>query len=424
MRRYFGICPAASLAALACAIGTACESSAPSSPEIDAAGPAPLVEATPEFGIAPLSGYLRLTPPNGSSGWRYRVEPISTEPRAWEGVVDTPDSIPFRITEPGIHAIRVELEGPDGPVIVEARVIVSDPTTDFEILAQRPIAGLLETPEGIAIDPEGRWLYVAGYEEGRILRLDAGTLEVDGSIQLRYGVEGLSITPSGDRLVAVHQLRALSVVRLPSLELEWEDWGSGRFFAHALDDRNALVSGLALTLVDLDRRKVVTSAGGDNAWHFALDRTAQQVALVYGPDVEIRALPSLALLRSFAEIGYVLQLAFDPLEGKLYAMTSDRFLVLDSVTGKLLDTVTVGLGCRYCAANPVTTFASGRYVAFERTGAVDIVDTTLDLPRYRFASPTPVGHGPSAVAAVPDSDVLYVLGGPARAIYKLRVRNP
>jgi hypothetical protein len=81
----------------------------------------------------------------------------------------------------------------------------------------------------------------------------------------------------------------------------------------------------------------------------------------------------------------------------------------------------------YCVANPVVKFASGRYIAFERGGAVMVVDTGPDLPRYRF---NPGGYDelyaltpPAGVAAHPDSDVLYVLG-PAGRLFKIRVRNP
>ena len=78
-------------------------------------------------------------------------------------------------------------------------------------------------------------------------------------------------------------------------------------------------------------------------------------------------------------------------------------------------------------ANPVVTFASGRYIAFERGGAVIVVDAELGVPRYRF---DPGGYDelyvitpPAGVAADRHSDVLYVLG-PAGRLFKIRVRNP
>lgn len=413
-----------SLALLAATLAAACESSAPSSPGLDALGPPPLVEATAPFGIPPLSGYLRLTPPGGSSGWRYRVDPITTEPQAWTGVLDAPDSIPYRLEEAGIHTIRVELEGPQGVVVVEERVIVSDPAVDFEIVAQRPIDGLLDFPEGIAIDPEERWLYVGDYRDGRILVLDAATLEVHDSIRVRPHVEGLSITPDGSRLVAVHELPFVSVVKLPSMQLEWESAEFGRFYPIALDERTALLSGRELSLVDLARGQRLAEPEGLDFGHLALDPAGQRVAVANGLSIEIRALPSLAVVQSPPAAGPAELLAFDPAGDRLYAIRGDRFLVVDLATGTVADSLSLGLGCAFCAANPVATFGSGRWIAFERTGAVDVVDTALERPRFRLASRTPVGPGPSGVAARPDSDFLYVLGGPARAIYKLRVRNP
>jgi hypothetical protein len=69
------------------------------------------------------------------------------------------------------------------------------------------------------------------------------------------------------------------------------------------------------------------------------------------------------------------------------------------------------------------SFASRRYVAFELGGAVMVVDTTLDLPRYRFGLRGYDYDEPSGVAAHPDYDILYVLG-PAGRFFKLRLRNP
>lgn len=412
------------LAAVPLVILAACYStSPPSSPEVDAAGPAPAVEATPEFGAVPLAGWLRFVPAAETSGWRWRVDPITTEPRAWEGVIDGPDSIPFRFEVPGIHTIRVELEGPAGPVVVEKRVIVTDPETDFEILAQRSIAGIVTNPEGIAIDPGGRWLYVGGYVGGQVARLDAETLEPLDVAMFHFNVEGLSVTPSGDRLVAIHSHSSgrVSVIRLPELELEGEIRPLKGFFAQALDDGRALVSGAAFAMVDLERREPIAELGGFNYWHFAVEPAGQRVAVVEGGTIQIRSLPSLSLMRTIEGL-YASQLAFDPHEDKLYTIEGDRFRVFDPATGASLASVDLGLGCGYCSANPVATFAGGRYVAFERSGAVDIVDTGLDLPRFRFDSPGSA-RGPAGVAALPDSDVFYVLGGPAMAVYKLRVRD-
>ena len=398
-------------------------STPPSSPDASlATGPPPVVEITPGFGASPLSGFVRLIPAASSEGWRYRVEPITTEPQAWRGVVDGPVSIPFRIEESGIHTIRAEFEGPDGPVTVEERVIVSDSEADFEVLAQRPLAGIVDYPEGIAIDPEGRWLYVAGYRYGQIARLDAHTLEVQDRTTIQPHVAGLSITPDGDRLVAVHELPHVSVLRLPDLELAWESPRFGRFFSYALDERRALLSGRELRLVDLDRREAIAEAGGLNFWHFAVDPAGQRVAVIEGESVEIRTLSSLSLIRRIPGF-YGQALAFDPHEDKLYVMTDDRLLVIDPSTGTTLVSIVLDRGCVFCSANPVATFASGRYVAFERSGAVDIVDTELDLPRFRFDGGHPPGSKPAAVAALPESDVFYVLGGPEMAVYKLRVRR-
>jgi outer membrane protein assembly factor BamB len=102
-----------------------------------------------------------------------------------------------------------------------------------------------------------------------------------------------------------------------------------------------------------------------------------------------------------------------------------RFLALDPSTGEVITSMSLGgSGCGiFCVANPVVTFASGRYIAFELGGAVIVVDTALDLPRYRFDLGGDDYDEPSGVAAHPDSDILYVLG-PAGSLFKIRLRSP
>jgi hypothetical protein len=65
-------------------------------------------------------------------------------------------------------------------------------------------------------------------------------------------------------------------------------------------------------------------------------------------------------------------------------------------------------------------------VAFELGGTVSVVDTAIDHPRYRFDPGSLAFGGPSGVAAHPESDILYVLGGntPTWRLYKIRLRNP
>lgn len=418
----------------------ACDSSrSPIAP--DASGPAPLVEFDVTFGEPPLIGSLRLTPYPTTLGWRYRVDPDAPGEDAQEGILEGPVSIPYRYESLGSHRVRVELTGPDGPVLIEKRLVVVDPASDFEVLDLLPVEEIWPdastlNPEGIFLEAWGQALYVANYGTGEVVRVDAQTFDLvpDYGARLSPSVEGLAITPSGTRLLAAHKYSLLSVAWLPDPALTWVKEGVGESFVGVIDESHALVSGFPLVIVNLDQRAIEHEAGAFRAGHFAIDRSRGQVFVAdrTNHSIHVLVLPTLAGIRTLQlDDFHPTQVALDSDDDKVYVMARDDggqgwFLVLDAVDGTRLATLSIGSGAcsGYCVANPVATFGGGRYVAFEQSSSVLVVDTDTDRPRYRFGSP-PVGvaGGPAGVAALPDSDLLYVLGGPYEALTKIRLRG-
>jgi DNA-binding beta-propeller fold protein YncE len=391
---------------------------------------------------------LRLVPAEPGADWRYRIETIPAGTLEREGPVEGLVAIPYRFDVPGVHFVRVELAGPEGDVVVQKAIVVIDPESDFEILAQRPIdeiwpVGENESPEGIVMDPSGQWLYAAQYRSGELVRIDPQTLEVVGRVVLGPQLEGLAVDPTGDRLFGIHKNAGLSVVDLASLTSVHLDDASG-YYIKVVDASQALFGGNALLgRVNLDTRE--THWESLAAGHFSVFPDGDRfVSFVYSSSssgvpesgsLEIFSLPGLAPLLSIPLENLVdaVHVAVDPTGDLIYALgqtdSEVRFLTFDATTGEAITSMSVaGSRCGiYCVANPVVKFASGRYIAFERGGAVMVVDTGPDLPRYRF---NPGGYDelyaltpPAGVAAHPDSDVLYVLG-PAGRLFKIRVRNP
>ena len=431
--------------ALAPAFVTCTSDTGPSSPDAPADPPSVTVDF--DFGEAPLAGTLRLLPAEQSAGWRFRVETFPSGTLEREGPLDGLVAIPYRFEVPGVHIIRIELAGSEGDVVVQKTIVVIDPESDFEILAQRPIEeiwpeGENESPEGIVMDPAGRWLYAAQYRSGELVRIDPETLEVMGRVVLGPQLEGLAVDPTGDRLFGIHKNAGLSVVDLASLTSVHLDGFSG-YYIELTGASQALFGGNGqLGRVNLDTREIHWTSLA--AGHFAVFPGGDRfVSLVYSSSsgipeyssLEILSLPGLEPLLSIPleDLVDAVHVAVDPAGDLIYALgqrdSGVRFLAFDAATGEVVTSMSVaGSRCgSYCVANPVVTFASGRYIAFERGGAVIVVDTGLDLPRYRF---DPGGYGeldvltpPAGVAAHPDSDVLYVLG-PAGRLFKIRPRNP
>lgn len=431
------------LLALLGSLSPSCRSDGPSGPP-QPSGPAPAVLVDVAFGEPPVVGTLRIVPAAGTVGWRYRVDPIPPGTEGHEGPLENGVAISYRFDVPGVHVIAVELTGPDGPVILPRSVVVIDPESDFEVLAERPVDEIWPAaedifPEGIVMDPEGRWLYAANYRGGELVRIDPETFEVVDRVVLGPQLEGLAITPSGDRLFGIHKGAGLSVVDLGSFAATHFD-GLGGFYIVALDESHALFGGNGdLGRVNVDNGEIERASLSGGGGHFSIFPDGTRVVSVVHPalggpehhSLEILSLPSLAPIRSIPleEISDPHHVAVDPSGDAMYVFgkgdSGVRFLVLDPSSGEVITSMSVGgPACRgYCVANPVVTFASGRYIAFELGGTVTVVDTALDLPRYRFDLGANEFEAPSGVAALPDSDILFVLG-PVGRLFKVRLRNP
>jgi DNA-binding beta-propeller fold protein YncE len=164
--------------------------------------------------------------------------------------------------------------------------------------------------------------------------------------------------------------------------------------------------------------------------HFDLNPTGELVAVVNYTtrSVDVLGASFLTRIRSiFLEEYDLLYVAFDPREEKLYVTgvgrdSKGRFLVLDLISNLVLESISLGPLGSGDSYNPVAVFADGRYVAFDYGGSVVIVDTDLDLPRYRFEPPGGDVILWNSVTALPNSDLLYVLSGPRGTLSKVRIR--
>lgn len=390
------------------------------------AGPAPIVSASLGFGESPVEGFLYLRPSESTTAWTYSVD-VDEDGRAdHQGILEGEIGFAYRFAAPGVHRIRVSLEGPGRNETSEVPVVVNDPNA-VQILVQRDIDGSDPDAifEGIAVNRAGTALFVGDFVHSRIHQLDPVDLATTGpplelrraEFEPRGGAEGLSITPSDSILLVAHKYFAFSVVGIPSMEIRRSLQMEGEFFIEALDETTALSIGRTeVVLVDTRTGESIRRLGLPTTRHFA-SHPAGRVAVLDGhgppPTLHIVSLPELEEVGHvpLPQLEFANIVAFDPAGDRVYVVGSDSerraiFVLIDVATTRVL--MTMSLGSRHCimfwVANPVATLAGGRYVAIEQADGVYFIDTALDLPRFHAL----VGR---SVAASPVENEVFSLEG-------------
>jgi hypothetical protein len=406
------------------------------------------------FGDAPVEGLLYLLPGLDGIGTLYTVDLDEDGAPDHSGVLERALGFSYRFEAPGPHRIEVNFSGPGGTQTIERWVVVNDLSV-VQLLARTKVDPDAEEGtsfEGIAVDPGGEHVYVANYRGGSLSQLVASDLsEIARLDSIPYSIEGLSITPSGDLLVAAYKYGHVSVVAVPSMAvLHHHERSVGSFFVHALDDRLALFSGRSqLTLFDTQTGQIIDVANRMDgnplyAWHFDVspDGTTAAVAGRHFDPRNTVSLVELLSLRTVKEIeipvvDHVVNVANDPHEARLYILGNElepsedggnylsagHFVVVDMDTGAVLRDLPLGPSyCGvYCVANPVARSRSGRYVAMEWNGGSFIIDTSIDLPISRVGVYGYSGYGFS-VAASPLEDVFFFLGANGD-VFKVGLRH-
>jgi sugar lactone lactonase YvrE len=412
-----------------------CDSSAPTEPGPGPSGEVPTVSLSLQFDDGPLDGVVRLRPPAGSIRWEYSVD--LDEDGSWDsqGRLERTLGWAYRFELPGVHAIRIRLEGPADTLNVERLVVVNDPSKiRIEATGQvEPLDRSFAGFEGITISPDGKDVFVGDFSGGTIFRVDRGTLEVRDTVEVGYGVEGLDVSDSGEFLFVAHKW-AIAAFRLDLPEMEPASPAQGpplqNFFVRALDDERALFGGDApLVLYDMAAGMIVARAhlpDGEEilrSAHFAVfpDGSAVAVADPSGVDdpsdsgtLRVLSLPDLAAQHVWEspEGIWAAKLAFSRDGSRLFALTYEHLYVLDARTGTVAMSFVVGPRPGLSVANPVALSRDGRFLAYAAWSGVLIVDVERGIPLYEL-------DGSASVTTDPTVDSGFVLldgGGGLRRI--------
>ncbi len=115
----------------------ACDDSreGPLEPPVLPQGPAPSVEVSLGFGNVPVEGEIFLSPPPGSSHWRYAIDLDEDGETDHEGTLRLGIGFRYRFTTPGIHTIHTILTGPEGRTVEVKSLVVANDEGPIRILA-------------------------------------------------------------------------------------------------------------------------------------------------------------------------------------------------------------------------------------------------------------------------------------------------
>jgi YVTN family beta-propeller protein len=151
---------------------------------------------------------------------------VSDEHGRQEVVIDVPSSTAERPVQLGGEAGNTQYDSIGNRVWVAVQtrneLVAIDPLSDSVVL-RVPVPGI-EHPHGFHVDPEGRFIYVTGEENGRVGVLDLGTTRVVHTYPVGEEPDVLAMDPARRRLfvaaesgvISAFDVRGDSLVALPS----------------------------------------------------------------------------------------------------------------------------------------------------------------------------------------------------------------
>lgn len=303
-----------------------------------------------------------------------------------------------------------------------------NPRVSFPKPFQTNIIPVGTGPEGVAVSPDGRKVYVANKTAGTVSMVNTATNQVIGTVNLSVSVQGLAINPDNRRLyivagdagsgfVSVRDSANLAQVDIIPLSPRGGTQPNPQGIAVSPDGRLLYFSdnhdGGAITILDIATKTTVNSIArgpGTIPLGIAPSPDGQHVYFAFtGPtgqtgQVAVYDLSSNSVTGTFNVGSRPVGIAVTPDAGKVYVSNEldNSVTVFNAVTSDPPTTTLVGMTPAGVAISPD---GSRVYVANRGSGTVTVLSTTTD---QIDGIPITVGSQPSGIVITPDGKRAYV----------------
>lgn len=269
-------------------------------------------------------------------------------------------------------------------------------------------------PTGVAVSPDGDYVYVSNRQDGTVSVIDTGSDSVAATIPVGDDPLEVAVSPDGDHVYVTSLLDgAVSVIDTETDSVTTIAVGNGpRGVAVSPDGDTAYVTNLGdgtVSVIDTASNTVTsTIAVGDGPGLVAVspDGDTAYVANLGDETVSVIDTETNSVTKTIAVGELPAGVAVSPDGDRVYVANSDGTMsVIDTETNTVTATIAVGGGPRGVAVSPNGTRA---YVTNDAVTIDGDTVTVIDTETNTVIATIAVGGGPRGVAVSPDGTRLYV----------------
>jgi YVTN family beta-propeller protein len=317
--------------------------------------------------------------------------------------------------------------GPTGHAVIITRNSPSGKDAPFPCLRVLDTIGVGEMPAGMAIAPDGRFVYVANHQSGTVSSLEVATGNVAEILRLPGQAHGIAISPDGSDIYATDFTSGTVVVIDASSKQVKATANVGPApirVAIAPDGRRAYVANFHadnLSVIDAATYTVTATVKvGAQPFGIAVTRDGGRVYVANAAAGTVSAIDAMTKrVRATIPVGErPTNIALVPDGRKAYVTNgeSNTVSVIDTQANRVIDTFEVGN--EPCGVQ-LSPDGSKLYVAYSSKAVVGVINT-LD---YRSIAVAHVGEDPQEIVLTRDGRRAYVSNAKSNTVSVLDLQE-